>query len=215
MEDYSRKRNKPSTQEGYQAVIDRNIVPLLGRKKVQDVKRPDIAGLMEKLTVDANLSTRQGGTQVALQVLMSGNDEFVDGGGMLALRVRFACLETRLPLDDGLILAAQRNHCHRRQVIVQRQWRFLETVGERQAALIDCQQTLAQDRAIRQRELADATNQAIGLVVLDDALGNGRVPFADLAKLLQNAPDALCFTINDGVVFNHRHALFLDFVVNQ
>jgi hypothetical protein len=34
---------------GYQGVIDRCIIPLLGRKKVQDVKRPDIAGLMEKL----------------------------------------------------------------------------------------------------------------------------------------------------------------------
>jgi hypothetical protein len=31
-------------------VIDRCIIPLLGRKKVQDVKRPDIAGLMEKLS---------------------------------------------------------------------------------------------------------------------------------------------------------------------
>jgi integrase len=49
MEDYSKKRNKPSTQDGYQGVIDRCIIPLLGRKKVQDVKRPDIAGLMEKL----------------------------------------------------------------------------------------------------------------------------------------------------------------------
>ncbi|MFM0718893.1 site-specific integrase [Paraburkholderia strydomiana] len=50
MEDYSSKRNKPSTQVGYQGVIDRNIIPLLGRKKVHDVKRPDIAGLMEKLS---------------------------------------------------------------------------------------------------------------------------------------------------------------------
>ena len=50
MEDYSKKRNKPSTQAGYQAVINRNIIPLLGRKKVQDVKRPEIAGLMEKLS---------------------------------------------------------------------------------------------------------------------------------------------------------------------
>ncbi|VFT25988.1 integrase [Pseudomonas aeruginosa] len=49
MEDYSKKRNKVSTQDGYQGVIDRNIIPLLGRKKVHDVKRPDIAGLMEKL----------------------------------------------------------------------------------------------------------------------------------------------------------------------
>src|SRR5690606_21247613 len=44
-----KKRNKPSTQEGSQGVIDRNIIPLLGCKKVQDVKRRDIAGLMEKL----------------------------------------------------------------------------------------------------------------------------------------------------------------------
>lgn len=50
MEDYSKKSNKLSTQAGYQAVINRNIIPLLGRKKVQDVKRPEIAGLMEKLS---------------------------------------------------------------------------------------------------------------------------------------------------------------------
>jgi len=57
MQDYSRKRNKPSTQEGYQSVIDRNIVPLLGRKKAHEIKRPDIAALMEKLSykpADAN-----------------------------------------------------------------------------------------------------------------------------------------------------------------
>jgi len=55
--DYSRKRNKPSTQEGYQSAIDRNIVPLLGRRKAHDIKRPDVAGLMEKLSykpADAN-----------------------------------------------------------------------------------------------------------------------------------------------------------------
>jgi len=50
MEDYSKKRNKASTQVGYQGVIDRCIIPLLGRKKVHDVKRPDVAGLMEKLS---------------------------------------------------------------------------------------------------------------------------------------------------------------------
>ncbi|RMO08306.1 Integrase [Pseudomonas cichorii] len=50
MEDYSKKRNKPSTRVGYQGVIDRCIVPLMGRKKVHDVKRPDVAGLMEKLS---------------------------------------------------------------------------------------------------------------------------------------------------------------------
>lgn len=50
MEDYSKKRNKPSTRVGYQGVMDRCIIPLLGRKKVHDVKRPDVAGLMEKLS---------------------------------------------------------------------------------------------------------------------------------------------------------------------
>ncbi len=50
MEDYSRKRNKPSTQTGYQGVVDRNIVPMIGRMKVQDVKRPDVAAMMKKMT---------------------------------------------------------------------------------------------------------------------------------------------------------------------
>ena len=50
MEDYSGKRNKSSTQVGYQGVINRNIIPLLGRKKVHGVKRPDIAALMDKLS---------------------------------------------------------------------------------------------------------------------------------------------------------------------
>jgi hypothetical protein len=50
MEDHSKKRNKASPRVGYQGVIDRSIIPLLGRKKVHDVKRPDIAGLMEKLS---------------------------------------------------------------------------------------------------------------------------------------------------------------------
>ncbi|ERS13217.1 integrase [Alcanivorax sp. PN-3] len=57
MEDYSKQRNKPSTQKGYQSVIDRNIIPMIGRLKVQDVKRPDIAGMMKKMAhkpADAN-----------------------------------------------------------------------------------------------------------------------------------------------------------------
>ena len=49
MEDHSRQRNKTSTQRGYQAVIDRCIVPMLGRMKVQDVKRPDVALAMKKM----------------------------------------------------------------------------------------------------------------------------------------------------------------------
>lgn len=41
MEDYSKQRNKPSAQRGYQGVIDRCIIPIMGWMKVQDMKRPD------------------------------------------------------------------------------------------------------------------------------------------------------------------------------
>lgn len=57
MEDHSSQRNKPSTQKGYQGVIGRNIIPLLGRMKVHDVKRPDVASMMKKMAhkpADAN-----------------------------------------------------------------------------------------------------------------------------------------------------------------
>jgi integrase len=57
MEDYSSQRNKPSTQEGYHSVIDRNIIPMLGSMKVQDLKRPDVASMMKKMAhkpADAN-----------------------------------------------------------------------------------------------------------------------------------------------------------------
>ncbi|EJV1367255.1 tyrosine-type recombinase/integrase [Pseudomonas aeruginosa] len=49
MEDYSKQRNKATTQRGYWGVINRNIIPIMGRMKVQDVKRPDVAALMKKL----------------------------------------------------------------------------------------------------------------------------------------------------------------------
>jgi len=55
MEDYSSQRNKPSTQAGYQSVIDRNVIPM--RMKVQDVQRPDVASMMKKMAhkpADAN-----------------------------------------------------------------------------------------------------------------------------------------------------------------
>ncbi|MFT3719247.1 tyrosine-type recombinase/integrase [Pseudorhodoferax sp.] len=57
MEDHSKQRNKPSTQKGYWKTINNNIIPLLGRMKVQDVKRPDIAAAMKKMAhkpADAN-----------------------------------------------------------------------------------------------------------------------------------------------------------------
>jgi hypothetical protein len=49
MEDYSKHRNKPSMQIGYQGNIDRNIIPIRGRMKVQDVKRSDVAAMIKKL----------------------------------------------------------------------------------------------------------------------------------------------------------------------
>ncbi|MBS1942175.1 MAG: tyrosine-type recombinase/integrase [Bacteroidetes bacterium] len=57
MEEHSKQRNKPSTQAGYQKCIRNNIIPMLGRMKVQDVKRPDVAGAMKKMAhkpADAN-----------------------------------------------------------------------------------------------------------------------------------------------------------------
>ncbi len=57
MEDHSKLRNKPSTQAGYEKCIKPNIVPMLGRMKVQDVTRPDVAGAMKKMAhkpADAN-----------------------------------------------------------------------------------------------------------------------------------------------------------------
>jgi hypothetical protein len=45
----SGEHSKPSTQRGYQDVIDRNIIPVLGRLKMQGVKHPDVAALLKKL----------------------------------------------------------------------------------------------------------------------------------------------------------------------
>nr|CAL64801.1 putative site specific recombinase [Pseudomonas extremaustralis 14-3] len=49
IEDYSKLRNKPNTQHGYRGLIDRNIIPILGRMKVPDVQRPDVAELKKML----------------------------------------------------------------------------------------------------------------------------------------------------------------------
>ena len=48
MEDYPSSATKPSTQRGYQGVIDRCIIPHW-RPDEGDVKRPDVAALMKKL----------------------------------------------------------------------------------------------------------------------------------------------------------------------
>jgi hypothetical protein len=48
MSDYSKHRNTPSTQKGYPSNIDRAIIPILGRMKVQDVKRSDVATMMKR-----------------------------------------------------------------------------------------------------------------------------------------------------------------------
>lgn len=57
MEDCSSQGNKPSTQEGDQSVTDRGIISLLGRLKVQALKRSDVALMMKKMShkpVNAN-----------------------------------------------------------------------------------------------------------------------------------------------------------------
>lgn len=57
MEDQSQQCNKPGTQAGYAKCIKRNIVPMLGRMKMQDETRPDIAGATKEMAhkpADAN-----------------------------------------------------------------------------------------------------------------------------------------------------------------
>lgn len=57
MEDYSKTRNKPSTQRSYQHQIDRSIIPAFGSKKVSEVTRMDVIALMkrmEKSPIQAN-----------------------------------------------------------------------------------------------------------------------------------------------------------------
>jgi integrase len=57
MEDYSKTRNKPSTQRSYQHQIDRSILPAFGSKKVPEITRMDVIALMkrkEKSPIQAN-----------------------------------------------------------------------------------------------------------------------------------------------------------------
>ena len=57
MEDHSKLRNKPSTQQSYQYQIDRYVVPAFGSKKAHEVTRQDITALMkhmEKSPTQAN-----------------------------------------------------------------------------------------------------------------------------------------------------------------
>lgn len=49
MEDYSKTRNKPSTQASYQYHIDRYVVPVIGAMKVCDVTRMDMSALMKRM----------------------------------------------------------------------------------------------------------------------------------------------------------------------
>lgn len=49
MEDYSKQRNKATTQRGYWGIINHSSIPIMGRMKARDVKPPDIAALMKKL----------------------------------------------------------------------------------------------------------------------------------------------------------------------
>ena len=49
MEDYSKTRNKPSTQRSYQHQIDRWIIPAFGGKKIPEVSRADVIALMKRM----------------------------------------------------------------------------------------------------------------------------------------------------------------------
>ena len=49
MEDHSKVRNKPSTQDSYQYQINKYIVPAFGCKKAHEVTRHDITALMKRM----------------------------------------------------------------------------------------------------------------------------------------------------------------------
>ena len=49
MEDHSKRHNKKSSQKTYQTYIDNHIIPKLGKLKVSEVKRADIAAMMKKM----------------------------------------------------------------------------------------------------------------------------------------------------------------------
>ena len=49
MDDYSKLRNKPSTQDSYQYQINSYIVPAFGGEKVHEVTRPHIVTLMKRM----------------------------------------------------------------------------------------------------------------------------------------------------------------------
>ncbi|WP_152371875.1 tyrosine-type recombinase/integrase, partial [Pseudomonas aeruginosa] len=49
MEDHSKVRNKPSTQDSYQYQINKYIVPAFGSKKAHEVTRHDITALMKRM----------------------------------------------------------------------------------------------------------------------------------------------------------------------
>ena len=103
MEDYSKQRNKPSTQRGYQGVIDRCIIPIMGRMKVQDVKRPDVAALMKKLAYKQAEANRTFGV---LRKMFNLAEVW---GCALTAPIRAATsrcthpAETRLIVDDELV----------------------------------------------------------------------------------------------------------------
>ena len=113
MEDYSKKRNKPSTQEGYQGVIDRCIIPLLGRKKVLDVKRPDIAGLMEKLSYKPTEANKAFGvlrkmfTDIAHSGVPTKGGMKLTGHKTVAMFMHYIHTEDK-PVRDAAELAASR-----------------------------------------------------------------------------------------------------------
>lgn len=49
MEDHSKRHNKKSSQKTYQTYINNHIIPKLGKLKVSEVKRADIAAMMKKM----------------------------------------------------------------------------------------------------------------------------------------------------------------------
>ena len=104
MEDYSKQRNKPGMQRGYQGIIDRCIIPIMCRMKVQDVKRPDVAALMKKLSYKQAEANRTFGVLCKIFNMAEVSGLRPDGTNPCRHVPMFPPgKETRLIVDDELV----------------------------------------------------------------------------------------------------------------
>ncbi|MNP20142.1 hypothetical protein D3C76_1127030 [compost metagenome] len=138
---------------------------------------------------------------------MPTDNQRLNNSSLLALWIGIAGIKTCRPQDDSLVLSCQWQQLHNGHIVVHRQRRLFEAVGEQQVGFVNRQQLLAQNRSVLQGQSANTANQSVRLAILDNAFRNRRVPLADLAELLQHIPDTTGFAVNEGAILNFCHGL--------